>query len=265
MEQIDLPLEDRKRIAWMLKSMAQWLKGSPDFAQKQILADWGNALKPYWGEQLIRVMNKAHHRWDYWPSFRQLISAAGFEPESPDQEIEDAIMSIWNHLERGHNLTVMGGRIFDALGGWQTIGATAMDAGAKRHWEKRFWDMGRKLQHKDANPDLETPALPAPEDDPQNGIADPETYLEQKAFETHCMLVKPALEEDTPYDERKAKALAEGQTYWEPPRSWELAGEMGRDNFKLTPHERKLWCKKVMREIKNSPTLNSCNSLLDSV
>lgn len=200
-------------------------------------------LWPHWSERLAETLDSAHTRWDFWPSFRDLLEGAGVEIESPGRLIEDAVASIWGHLDRGSDLTLLGGRIFDSLGGWEVIGAQAMDQGGRKHWDRRFWQTGKALLKRDEERGT-LPALPpspdVPEDDPQRGVDSIEAYLRKKEEETHQLLLMPKLDVPMPYEDRKARALEEGKDYWEPPRSWEI-------DRPLTPEERRLWVRKLSR------------------
>lgn len=227
-------------FAAVLQRTAKLFQHSPDFKDTSTLRAWGLALYPH-ADLLVPVLMKAPALWSKFPSIRELLDEIGISPKNSRQVIRQAVTSVWSYLESVGEPTPLGERVFLSLGGWEHIASLNFDQQARSIYNSQLYDRAEKLLFEDENNALPKPdqKLLGPTKTEENAL----NFLESKMRETHNAIHKNTLYVDEDLEERKRAARESGADYYEPPRSWEI-------NRQLNPEERKMWLKKIEKEMK---------------
>ncbi len=244
----------RRQFANMLIQVGRLFNDSPDFTDAEKLRCWCLYLWPY-AENVIPILADLPLHFSRWPSVADILKVANCAPKKSTEIIREAVNSIWVYLTATGDLTPLGGRVFDSLGGWEKLGQIQMDSYTRNTYNSIFYDRAKKLLAE--SQDNALPQLPAPEPTPDvlSDIEKMRAILDAKCTETHKMIYNDPihpLHVDDPYEVRKQKAIEAGKKYWDPPRCWEIDEQRVK---KPTQEDHRLWKEKIRRELFTVPAM----------
>ena len=238
-------MASKKEFLVALQYASSKFSDSPDFVDIENQRTWGQALYPH-EEKIMPILQNIELYFERWPTIKKLLDTINEAPKTDKDIVREAVNSVWTYLEGIGELTPLGGRVFDSLGGWAKIGAVQMDSYTRSSYNSIFYDRAKKLLSESRDNTL--PLLPAPEPsiEEKTEIEKFRAILDAKCTETHKMAYGQeggTLFVAEPYEVRRQKALDRGETFWEPPRSWEVSDR------KPTSEEKRLWNEKIRREV----------------
>lgn len=238
----------------MVFSVGKLFNDAPNFTDPEVLKMWCRYLWPY-AENVIPLLADLPLHFSRWPSVVDILKLAECAPKKNSDIIKEAVNSIWTYLSATGDLTPLGGRVFDSLGGWEKLGQIQMDSYTRSTYNSIFYDRAKKLLAESGDNAL--PQLPAPEPTPDvlSDIEKMRALLDAKCTETSKMLngqIGQSLYVDEPYEVRKQKAIESGNNFWEPPRCWEIDEQRVKNP---TPEDHRLWREKIRRELFTTPAM----------
>ena len=248
--------EKQRRLSFkqMLVAVARMFNDAPDFTDPEKLKTWCLYLYPN-AEKVVPLLPQLPKMFNRWPSVADLLKAAGCGTLTNVEISRNAAASVWVYLENNGDLTPLGGRVFDTLGGWEKLGKIHFDYTTRRTYDLIFYNKAMELISESQDNSLPKLPEPKPCQKTLTDIQRMEAICDAKCTETHkdnygqegqCLYVK----ED--YETRRQTAIDAGLTYWEPPRCWEVSEERVKHP---TKEDRRLWSEKIRRKLKETPAM----------
>ena len=241
--------QQRRQFANMMIQVARLFNDAPDFTDAEKLRTWCLYLWPY-AEKVVPIMADLPAHFSRWPSVADILKIADCAPKKSTEIIREAVNSIWVYLAATGDLTPLGGRVFDSLGGWEKLGQIQMDSYTRNTYNSIFYDRAKKLLSE--SEDNALPQLPAPEPTPEalSNIERMRAILDAKCTETHKMIYNdpshPLHVGDVPLEVRRQTNPNE------PPRTWEVDEARIR---KPTKEDHRMWKRKIVELLTGVPAL----------